>query len=183
MGHRIFLWRQNLFLRLFLLFTLVPLADLVLLIMISKAIPTWASITLIIGSGILGAWLAKRQWANVKSRIQNRLQQNEMPSELISDGMLILLAGGLLIAPGLITDALGMSLLIPVCRRWYKKKVIDYLKEHFRVKVFKSTVDSGVVDGEVVDGDPKSKEEMRDSNGHHFESPLPIIDGTVKKPK
>lgn len=169
------------FLRLFLLFTLVPLADLVLLIMISKAIPPWASIALIIGSGIVGAWLAKRQWAHVKSRIHNRLRQNEMPSELISDGMLILLAGGLLIAPGLITDALGMSLLIPVCRRWYKKRVMEYLKDQFRVKVFKSTSDSGVVDGEVVDAPPFPDAKTGSAEKPHYDPTSPsIIDGSVK---
>ena len=163
------------FLRLFLLFTLVPLADLVLLMMIAKAIPWWGSVALVVGSGIVGAWLAKLQWGNVKSRIQNRLQQNQMPSELISDAMLVLLAGGLLIAPGLITDALGMSLLIPVCRRWYKKKAIEYLKDHFRVKVFRSPVDLNVVDGDVVDGEPASK------NGEYhddqvIDSPLPAVE-------
>lgn len=168
------------FLRLFLLFTLVPLADLVLLMMISRSIPWWASIALVVGSGIVGAWLAKLQWASVKSRIQNRLQQNQMPSELISDGMLVLLAGGLLIAPGLITDALGMSLLIPVCRKWYKKKAIEYLKEHFRVKVFQSTVDPNVVDGDVVDGDSGPRKDGGHNGESMSDSPLPVIDGSVK---
>jgi UPF0716 protein FxsA len=148
--------------------------------MISKAIPLWASIALIVGSGILGAWLAKWQWSSVKLRIQNRLQKNEMPSDLISDGMLVLLAGGLLIAPGLITDALGMSLLIPVCRKWYKKKVVEYLKDQFKVKVFQSPIDPNVVDGDVVDSGEPSAEEADYSDGKQFEAPLPIIDGSVK---
>lgn len=170
------------FLRLFLLFTLVPLADLLMLMMISKMIPLWASVLLIIGSGILGAWLAKRQWANVRSRIQSRLQRNEMPGELISDGMLVLLAGGLLIAPGLITDAFGMSLLIPVCRRWYKRKAIEYFKGQFQVKVFTHGQASDIVDGEVADGNA-DKDDVEYSDGRQFESPLPILDGSVKDSK
>lgn len=169
------------FLRLFLLFTLVPLADLVLLLMISKTIPLWASVAVIVGSGLLGAWLAKRQWSNVKLRIKTRLQQNEMPGELITDGMLVLLAGGLLIAPGLITDTFGMTLLIPVCRRWYKKKAVEYLKDQFQVKVFKSSSMGGA---QVVDGEFVKKSDLDEpvpySDGSSFEDPLPTIEGAVK---
>ena len=140
------------FVRLFLLFTLVPLADLVLLLMISKSIPVWATVTIIVVTGLLGAWLAKRQWNGVKSRIQTRLQANQMPTELITDGMLVLLAGGLLVAPGLITDALGISLLIPLCRNWYKKRTIEYLKERFNVTTFTAPVGASRTDEDIVEG-------------------------------
>lgn len=169
------------FARLFLLFTLVPLADLVLLLMISKSIPVWATVLIIIGTGLTGAWLAKQQWAKVKSRIQNRLQLNEMPGELITDGMLILLAGGLLVAPGLITDTFGISLLIPTCRKWYKKRGIEYLKEHFKVKVMNATgpkSNDDIVDGEVVDGEVVDSTE---EYGHSQADPSPrTIEGGVK---
>ena len=167
-------------LRLFLLFTLVPLADLLLLVMISKSIPIWASVVIIVGSGMLGAWLAKKQWQSVKGRIHSRLSKNQVPGELITDGMLVLLAGGLLIAPGFITDAFGMSLLIPVCRRWYKKKTLAYLKHYFDVKVVQPHMKNpDIVDGEVVHEPPKPDGKYY-SDGSQFEAPLPTIEGTVK---
>ncbi len=172
-------------LRLFLLFTLVPLADLLLLLMISKAIPVWASVTLIVGSGFLGAWLARHQWATVKSRIQSRLSMNEAPGELMTDGMMVVLAGGLLIAPGLITDALGMSLLIPACRRWYKKRATEYLKEYFKVRVVERMVPKDFFDHDIVDGeavDTQGGKETPYSDGSQFEAPLPTIEGTIHSP-
>ena len=75
-----------------------------------------------------------------------------MPTELITDGMLVLLAGGLLVAPGLITDALGISLLIPLCRNWYKKRTIEYLKERFNVTTFTAPVGASRTDEDVVEG-------------------------------
>jgi len=170
-----------LFVRLFLLFTLVPLADLVLLLMIGKTIPVWTTVLIIVGTGLTGAWLAKRQWSRVKSRIQNRLQLNQMPGELITDGMLILLAGGLLVAPGLITDAFGISLLIPVCRTWYKKRGIAYLKDHFNVKVFTPPTSMGGASDDVVDGElADPPEPHNDSDDSQFESSPLTIEGAAR---
>ena len=73
-----------------------------------------------------------------------------------------------------------MSLLIPVCRKWYKKKVVEYLKDQFKVKVFHSPIDPNVVDGDVVDQGPSADNDVHYSDGKQFEAPLPIIDGSVK---
>ena len=103
-----------------------------------------------------------------------------MPGELITDGMLVLLAGGLLVAPGLITDTIGISLLVPLCRNWYKKRTIEYLKERFNVTTFTApappSAGADVVDGEVVDGSETAPSE-RDSQS----STLPrTIEGEAK---
>ena len=169
------------FVRFFLLFTLVPLADLVLLLMISKSIPTWATVMIVVGSGLLGAWLAKQQWNSVKSRIQNRLNMNEMPGELITDGMLVLLAGGLLIAPGLITDALGISLLVPLCRNWYKKRTVEFLKERFNVTTFVSPFPPGGADDDIVEGEVADGPETGAGENDSQSSTVPLtIEGRAK---
>ena len=104
------------FARLLLIFILVPLADLFLLIVLSRYITISATIALVVVSGIIGAWLAKNQIGRVGTRIRNRLTQNQMPADLLTDGGMILFAAGLLITPGLLTDLIGFSLLIPTCR-------------------------------------------------------------------
>ena len=152
--------------------------------MISKSIPVWATVSIIVGTGLLGAWLAKRQWNGVKSRIQNRLQANQMPTELITDGMLVLLAGGLLVAPGLITDALGISLLVPFCRNWYKKRTIEYLKERFNVTTFSAPVGAGRTDDDIVEGGLADDAESfpggeSDEDSHSETLPL-TIEGKTK---
>ena len=153
------------FAKLLLVFILVPLADLILLLMISNFTSVWFTIALIIVSGTIGAWLARQQGTKVTDKIRNEFQQNMMPSSLLTDGAMILFAAGLLITPGMLTDAFGFSLLIPSCRAWYKTKTMSLLKEHFKVQVKKSFgnvnpfEDPDIVDGEVVNR-PSSKTEQ-----------------------
>ena len=140
------------FARLLLVFILVPLADLFLLIVLSRYITIPATIGLVIVSGIIGAWLAKNQIGRVGMRIRNRLTQNQMPGDLLTDGGMILFAAGLLITPGLLTDLLGFSLLIPACRNWYKSWAVNWLKKNFTVKVFRTHPQepADIVDGEIL---------------------------------
>ena len=142
--------------RLLLVFILVPLADLVLLMVLNRAIGFWVTIALVIVSGILGAWLVRRQSERVKGKIKDQLANQKLPNRgLISDGAMILFGAGLLITPGLLTDLFGLSLLIPWCREWYKKRVTQYLKENFKVQIVPigPVKDPNVVDGEVVGSD------------------------------
>ncbi len=141
------------FARLLLLFILVPLADLLVLYGITQMTHWTTTVAVVIASGIVGAWLAQKQWRSVTTRIRDQLVQNNIPSGLLTDGGMILFAAGLLITPGLITDLLGLSLLIPKLREIYKKHAIHWLKINLKVQVQKMqrpAEDPDVVDGEVV---------------------------------
>jgi UPF0716 protein FxsA len=144
------------FARLFLLFIIVPLTDLFLLLWLAKYTGLLFTVGLVICTAAIGAWLAKQQGLAVQSRIRQQLQQQQMPSELLTDGAMILLAAGLLLTPGLLTDCFGFSLLTPVCRRFYKSIFTKWLKKNFKVHVIKPDFSQGMprdantVDGEVV---------------------------------
>ena len=76
-----------------------------------------------------------------------------MPSNLLTDGALILFAAALLITPGLITDVVGLTLMIPYTRNGYKHLAMKMIRRHFKVQVHTSKSahhEGGVVDGEVV---------------------------------
>lgn len=150
--------------RLLLLFILVPLADLVLLLLIANWTHWTTTVLLVIVSGIIGAWLAKQQSGSVGSKIRDQLGRNLVPSELLTDGALILFAAGLLITPGLITDVVGLSLLIPRTRRWYKRRAWKWLKEHFRVQV--TTMKSPGFDDDTVEGEVVSSRENAAAERH-----------------
>lgn len=143
--------------RLVLIFILVPLADLILLLVIADYTGWRFSIAIVVISGVVGAWLARQQSRSVSGKIRQQLQQNQMPTELLTDGAMIFFAAGLLLTPGFITDAVGVTLLIPVCRRWYKRRVANFLNKHFKVKVVSMNPqgnpfqDPDVVEGEVLD--------------------------------
>lgn len=113
--------------RLLLLFILVPVAELALLIELGKRMGLAATLGLIVGTGILGAWLARQQGLGVLSKIRLELDQGRLPTGHLVDGALILVAGAVLMTPGVLTDALGFFCLIPPGRRVLK----DYLGRRF----------------------------------------------------
>jgi UPF0716 protein FxsA len=111
------------FLRLLLLFTIVPLVELFILIKLGGVIGVGPTVAIVIGTGILGAWLARRQGLGVLRRLGAELDQGRLPTEALLDGLLILIAGALLLTPGLITDALGFTLLVPPGRKIARRLV------------------------------------------------------------
>lgn len=108
---------------LFLLFTVVPVLELWLLIEIGRLSSAWVSIGLVIATGMLGTWLAKREGLRVLREWQGTVQRGQVPEEGLTSAALILVGGVLLVTPGVLSDALGIALLVPVTRRWIARIV------------------------------------------------------------
>lgn len=143
-----------------LLFTLLPLAELWLLFQLSYAFGFWASLAIVLGTGIAGAALARWQGFQALQRLQTELQQGAMPAKTIADGALILVAGLLLITPGVMTDVAGLSLLIPPVRKVVMHLVRRQFGKHVQIHtsgLWEKTTDetirggSTIVEGRVVD--------------------------------
>lgn len=107
--------------KLFLCFTLIPMIELYLLIQMGSVIGGINTILLVIISGFLGAWLARMEGMQTMMRVRANMQQGIMPTEDLLDGVIIFVAGMVLITPGLITDALGLLLLWPTTRIAFKQ--------------------------------------------------------------
>ncbi|MFQ5794577.1 MAG: FxsA family protein [Candidatus Bipolaricaulia bacterium] len=107
--------------RLFLLFIIVPIVELVVLLQLGRYIGVWPTLTLVILTGILGAMLTRIAGLSVLVRLRDRLSADEMPTEELFDGAIILVSGALLITPGLLTDLVGFAGLIPTSRSWIKR--------------------------------------------------------------
>jgi UPF0716 protein FxsA len=103
---------------LFLLFTVVPFVELYLLIGIGQRVGAVPTIAGVLAMGVLGAWLAKREGRRVLRSWQASVAQGQLPEDGILHGALVLVGGVLLITPGVITDVVGLFLLIPPTRRW-----------------------------------------------------------------
>jgi len=114
-------------LRLFLLFTLVPLVELALLIQIGGLIGLGPTLGLVLVTGAAGAWLARREGLRSWLAVQRELGAGRVPGEALVHGMIILLAGALLVTPGVLTDAAGFALLARPIRR----RLIARLRERF----------------------------------------------------
>jgi UPF0716 protein FxsA len=109
-----------------------------LLIEIGSRIGTFPTLGVIVVTGVVGATLARHEGLQVLRRIQAELAQGQLPAGALVDGMIILMAGALLITPGVLTDALGFLCLVPGCRDIVKKVVRKRLERavrHQRVHV------------------------------------------------
>lgn len=98
---------------LLLLFSLIPVIEFFLLIELGKVVGTWPTIFLVLGTGAIGAFLAKTQGFLLINRIRRVLQQGRMPGREMVSGLCVLVGGVLLITPGLLTDVVGVLLLLP----------------------------------------------------------------------
>ena len=141
------------FLQLLLLFTLVPLIELALLIKLGQLTSTAMTIGIVILTGIIGAYLARREGIKAWRRLEKSMREGVSPADELIDALLILIAGAVLITPGLLTDLFGFGLLIPPMRRWVRNK----LSRHFHSRIMISTPDARQqqYDYDIIDVPPQ----------------------------
>ncbi len=123
--------------RLILLFTVIPLIELYLLIQVGRYFGAFHTIMIVLITGIIGGLLARSQGLSVQRQIRVDLQKGIIPTDSLIDGCFILIAGALLITPGMITDIFGFVLMVPFFRGWLKKRLKEILKRKFQSGQFK----------------------------------------------
>jgi UPF0716 protein FxsA len=109
--------------RLLLLFIAVPLIELVILIKLGGMIGLLPTIAIVILTGIAGASLARSQGLRVLFQMRQEVAAGRMPVGKLMDGLLILVAGALLLTPGFLTDIVGLAVLLPGPRSLVKRLI------------------------------------------------------------
>jgi UPF0716 protein FxsA len=104
------------FLLLALVFVVAPIAELYVIVQVAGGIGVIETILLLIAMSALGVWLTKVAGLGVLYRLQRTVREGRVPSIEIIDGALVLFAGALMIAPGFLSDALAILLLLPPSR-------------------------------------------------------------------
>jgi UPF0716 protein FxsA len=107
--------------RLFLLFAIVPVVELLILIKIGSRIGAFNTVALVILTGLFGLMLVRLEGLRTLRQIQLILAQDQIPAEELLDGILIFVAGILLLTPGVLTDLFALILLIPYTRMLFKR--------------------------------------------------------------
>ncbi|KGP90833.1 exlusion protein FxsA [Pontibacillus chungwhensis BH030062] len=124
-----------------LLFILVvPALEIGVLVWAGNLVGPWWVILLIIATGILGAFLAKRQGMETLNRARDNVQRGMVPQEEIFDGICILIGAVVLFTPGFITDAIGFILLLPITRTPLKRslqKAVKRMMENGTITIFR----------------------------------------------
>jgi UPF0716 protein FxsA len=110
---------------LLLLFLVVPLAEIYLLIQAGGAIGALNTVALVVLTAVVGAWLLRLQGLATLQRVQQELARGELPETALIEGVLLLLAGALLLTPGFLTDVVGFVLLAPGSRVAMARAALD----------------------------------------------------------
>ena len=102
--------------RLLLLFLVVPLVDLALLVTVGERIGLGPTVAIVVLTAVVGSWLARREGTAAWRRVQAKLSTGGVPGPELIDGVVILVAGALLLTPGFLTDVAGLLGLFPPTR-------------------------------------------------------------------
>lgn len=114
------------------LLILIPAIEITVLIVSSHVIGLWSTFAIIVFTGIVGVYLAKRQGFKVLREIQFRLNRGEMPGDAVLDGIFIFVGGILLVLPGYVTDIIGFIFVVPATRALLKPFVMKWIDWKFR---------------------------------------------------
>lgn len=119
--------------RILLLFIIiVPALEIALLLLSGRTLGLIPTVLLIISTGVLGAWLARREGSEAIQKVNRQMQTGQMPGDAILDGLCILIGGVVLLTPGFITDAVGFLLLIPATRKPFKRWMLTFIERKMK---------------------------------------------------
>lgn len=114
--------------KLILLFTLLPLIDFAILLNIGSYIGFKYTVAIVILTGLTGAYFAKREGRDIITKIKFDISQGKMPADELLGGLCVIIGGAFLLAPGLITDVLGLMLVLPITRTSF----VNIIKRRFK---------------------------------------------------
>ncbi len=123
-----------------IIFIVIPILEISVLLISGKTIGVLPTLFLLFLTGIIGAWLAKRQGLETMKKMQEQLRYGQIPGNAIVDSICIFFGGLLLLTPGYITDICGFLLLLPftrnklkpalflLMRRWIEKNNVTIIR-------------------------------------------------------
>jgi UPF0716 protein FxsA len=145
-----------------LLFIVLPVAEIYVIVKVGEAIGILPTLALLIVDGFVGAALARSQGAAAWRRFNEALSAGRVPAKEVVDGAMVIIGGAFLLAPGFITDAIGLLLLLPPTRALLRTSLTRVATRRMSVRV--GTFGPGAPPGrydyegsahEVTDPDPE----------------------------
>jgi UPF0716 protein FxsA len=142
---------------LFLLFLIIPLIEIAILIQIGQVFGVGYTIALVIGTAALGAALFRQQGLSTLAKVQMSMHDGELPATELIEGLMLLIAGALLLTPGFFTDVFGFLVLIPPLRNQIARKLlINFIQSHINTHQTHSGTESGlIIEAEHWESDSK----------------------------
>ena len=95
---------------------LLPFAEVAVLVLVGKAVGFWPTLGLVVVLALVGAWLARRETGRTYRALKKALDSGRMPADEVTDAILVMVGGFLLILPGFVSDVVGLLLVLPFTR-------------------------------------------------------------------
>lgn len=95
---------------------LLPFVEVAVLVLVGKAVGFWPTLALVVALALVGAWLARRETGRTYRALQKALDSGRMPADEVTDAILVMVGGFLLILPGFVSDVVGLLLVLPFTR-------------------------------------------------------------------
>ncbi|GAA1879267.1 hypothetical protein GCM10009836_70790 [Pseudonocardia ailaonensis] len=114
----------------------------------------WTLLVLLAGS-LLGLWLARREGVRAARALAEAARNRRVATSEATDGMLVAAGGLLFFVPGLVTDVLGLLLLLPPTRALVRRRLVrDAERRHPDLKTARIRSEGPIIDAEVVEPEP-----------------------------
>lgn len=96
----------------------IPLLDSIVLVALvaSGTLGGVQAVALVVLTALVGMLLVRMEGRRTLGKIQRSLAQGNPPTNELMDAGLLIAAGAFLLTPGLVTDAVGISLTLPLTR-------------------------------------------------------------------
>ncbi|MDX6217310.1 MAG: protein FxsA [Frankiales bacterium] len=145
---------------LLLLFVVVPIVEIYVIVQVGSAIGVLPTIVLLIADAVIGTWLVRREGRKAWRALQQAITEHRVPTREVTDGALVVVGGALMLAPGFVTDAVGLLCVLPPSRAVLRRLVSSWVARRLLggggvVPKDRSRRRRGdVIEGEVLDEQP-----------------------------
>ncbi len=116
--------------KLFLLFAVMPMIEIMILLQVAENIGGWFTFSLVLITAFIGAQLVRQQGISTMLTARTKMASGTVPGQELVEGVLLLIAGVLLVTPGFVTDGIGFLFVLPMTR----PAIARFLMSQFTVK-------------------------------------------------
>jgi UPF0716 protein FxsA len=110
----------------------IPTIEIWGIVQIGHQIGIIPTIGLILFTGFAGAYLARLEGRKALMEVQRQMNNGQPPGHAVLNGICVLIGGILLLTPGFFTDIVGLTLLLPLTRPFYRKLLYKFIMEQMK---------------------------------------------------
>ncbi len=144
---------------LLLAFVVVPIVEIYVIVQVGEAIGVLPTIALLIADAVLGTWIFRREGRKAWEALRQAIGEHRIPTREVTDGALIVVGGALMLAPGFVTDGVGLLCVLPptraVLRRllsaWVGRRLLGSALPQRPAGRTRPGAPDDVIEGEIVD--------------------------------